>query len=724
MNSRVFVLLFAFFAPLNAAETFHIIDELIVTASGIKEPADEVSQTILTYDAKELAASAPRHLADFFQNRGLAQIQEFGPGHSTLFLRGSTTIGTGHGWSDSSEISVLINGRPAGTANFGKISTHDVERIEILYGPNSVLYGSSALGGVVNLITKNGCSFEGTELTALFSSFDRYTQIIQSGGKRGSFDYYLELSHTTAGDYDTGRSSTGSQPNTAYDQRAANFSLGYQLRDNHRLDFTFRHDGIYHAGHPGPTYSLTDEDDRYNASAEILYTGSTHDDRYRWTNRFYWLRDTEQFHRSQDPLLGLLPAIASPGLIGSPGITRDYNERRLTEWGNRSALHADLISGNTLTVGIDLRLSETANRRERTAAPLYQGALIGVPVVMPPLAINSRTTSTAIYLQDSQTFLGDRLKLTLGTRYDRTREQALRTQNSSVDPSSESREIFVHQIGATYQVNDWLTLRANAGTGFLAANASQLFGTIRTANGFSYIPNPDLKDEKSFGWDVGFRAAHRGLTADFSLYENTIRDYITAFLYPTSATLQWRNADERVVRGIQGEISQDLFEYLPTGSLTFTPYFGGNWFLSKKSEDLTGQTADQYYLADGSLNAGLRVAKPGKWSTDLYVTASSPSEINGGFLQNYNVPIAQIQDTQTVPGYAILNFSASWQTTENLTLFCGVNNILDKNYSPYFLAKNNGSTTDVAPWLLPGTASGEGISSPGREFFGGLTFRF
>lgn len=50
--------------------------------------------------------------------------------------------------------------------------------------------------------------------------------------------------------------------------------------------------------------------------------------------------------------------------------------------------------------------------------------------------------------------------------------------------------------------------------------------------------------------------------------------------------------------------------------------------------------------------------------------------------------------------------------------------MLDKNYSSYFYALNNHSTQDVAPYLLPGTASGEGMSSPGREFFAGVSFKF
>lgn len=709
----------------SATDKPSVLEELVITASGESEPAALIPQTIQTYLAGEISATAPRQLTDFFASRGLAQIHEAGTAHATILLRGSSTVGIGQGWHDGSEVAVLINGRPAGTANLGKFSTHDLERIEILQGPNSVLYGSSALGGVINLIPKNGRSFEGTQLTTLVNSFNRFSQILETADTSGDVDYYLHLSHTLADDYDTGRHSSGSQPNTAYNQRTATFSLGYQLLDHHRLDFTFRHDTITRAGHPGPTYSLTDTDDRYNTSAELLYSGTSTDEKLRWTNRFYWLRDTDQFHRSQDPLIGLLPAITAPGLIGTPGITRDFNERQLTEWGNRFAFHTDLIpEKNTLTLGADLRFIEVDNHRERTAAPGYLGHLIGIPVVMPPLAVNSRTTSTAAYLQDSHQFFDQRLKLTLGTRYDLLREQALHTENSPVSPSTETRDVLVYQVGATWKASENLTARANLGTGFLSASSTQLFGTIRTANGYTYLPNPLLKDETSFGWDLGLRAAHHGFSADVAYYENTIRNYIIGYLYPNTASLQWRNAEERVVRGIQAEISQDLSSLFPTHGISITPYLSGNTFLTKKAVDLTGQVADQYYLADYSFSTGIRAADPGKWSADLFVTASGPSEINAGFLQNANVPLSEIQNTIAVPSHALLHFTATWQPSPTLTLFGGINNLLNQNYHPYYIATNNGSSSDVAPWLLPGIASGEGYSAPGREYFAGFILHF
>lgn len=710
-------------ALLRAEESLSL-KEMVVTASGKFEPAEDVSKTIRIFGEEELSESAPRQLTDFFHQRALGQVQEFGSAHATFFLRGFTTIGASQGWSDGSEVMVLINGRPSGTANIGKLSTHDIERVEIAQGSGSVLYGSSALGGVVNLITKNGGTFEGTEISTLFSSADRYTGIFQTGGRQGDFDYYLELNATNAGDYDTGRGSSGHQPNTGYDQRGATFALGYEINRDHRLDFTFRQDGMYDAGHPGSAYSQTDYDDRYGTSLQLDYHGATTDGRFRWENRSYWLRDVDDLHWSQNPLIGLIPRLTAPALIGSPGITRDVNERELQEWGNRFSLQADLVPHNTLTIGLDLRLSELENHRERTAAPGYLGGLIGIPVTLPPLSVDARTLTTGLYLLDSHSFLDEKLKVTLGGRYDQIRQETLPTQNTTIREETRKDDIFVWESGLTYAATRWLVLRANAATGYLAPNPTQLHGNTMQANGYRFAANPDLKDEKSFGWDIGGTVRHGDFLLDLSFFQNTIHDNFVPYRLPGTATLQWRNSDERMVRGIETVVSYDVAPAMGMQEISLTPYLRGNYFFSKKSVDLAGNTADQAYLADWSVNLGVRAARAGKWSADLYLTASGPAEVNAGFLQNANTGLANLTRNEEIPGYGLLNFAASWQITDQLTFTCGVNNILDKNYNPYYIPINDGSTADVAPWLLPGTVSGEGISAPGREFFGGLTWRF
>lgn len=151
----------------------------------------------------------------------------------------------------------------------------------------------------------------------MFSSHERFTQMLETGRQVGAVDYYFALSGTLADDYRTGRGSAGRQPNTGYDRYAANFSLGYDMGGGNRLDVGFRHDALVNAGNHGQTYSLTNYDERFNTGVDVRFTGATADERVRMRSHGYWVRDTDEFYRSQDPLTGLLSALVAPGLIGT-----------------------------------------------------------------------------------------------------------------------------------------------------------------------------------------------------------------------------------------------------------------------------------------------------------------------------------------------------------------------------------------------------------------------
>jgi len=255
---------------------------VVVTASGIDQPLPLVSQTLRLYDQSAIDTAQPRNLGDLLIQNSFGSSINFSPGQTLFNIRGGSS-GVGQGWEDGSEVTVLINGRPSGTANLGKLSTYDAERVEVLRGPASVIYGSSAMGGVINIITKDGETAPGSRVEGFFGSYDRYSGTFESGGKEKAFDWYVEGTGFTGGDYDSGAGSAGAMPNTAYNQANLDLHLGYDLNETNRLDFTIRHDGVYDAGHPGVTLSTTDTDNRYNTSIEADYAGSTSHGDLSWT---------------------------------------------------------------------------------------------------------------------------------------------------------------------------------------------------------------------------------------------------------------------------------------------------------------------------------------------------------------------------------------------------------------------------------------------------------
>ncbi len=168
--------------------------------------------------------------------------------HKTSQFGRADVVIRGHG-SRGRRIMVLVDGKPEKMGLYGCTITHalpldNVQRIEVVRGPASVLYGSDALGGVINIITeKPKEKFEG-QATALYGSYDIQEYLLKQGGKFDTFDYFLT--------YDR-QQSRGHLPNSDYDSKDATLRLGQQLNEQFRLAFNTRYfDGFKREPTPAP----------------------------------------------------------------------------------------------------------------------------------------------------------------------------------------------------------------------------------------------------------------------------------------------------------------------------------------------------------------------------------------------------------------------------------------------------------------------------------------
>ncbi len=131
-----------------------VMDEVVVTAGRVVEKVQDQTVSVTIINAEEIAASPARDLGDLLAEKGIGYIQKNPGALTTVAIRGFRTNAQ---TSDLLGYSlVLLNGRRAGTGNMAMILTRDVERIEIVRGPGAVQYGSAAMGGVINIITRQG----------------------------------------------------------------------------------------------------------------------------------------------------------------------------------------------------------------------------------------------------------------------------------------------------------------------------------------------------------------------------------------------------------------------------------------------------------------------------------------------------------------------------------------------------------------------------------------
>jgi len=242
------------------------MEEVVVTATPGERKIKDITSTVGVINEEEIESSNSDYVMDVIGSMPGVYIRR-----DAIYGRQDITIrGLG---SNLRRLQVLVDGRPEKMSLFGCTVTQtlplsNVERIEVVRGPESVLYGTDAMGGVVNIITKR-VRKPGYESGALLSygDYGALHSLIQHGGNTGSFDYYLTYDH---------KQTDGHRSNSGYGADFLSLRTGYRISEAWRAEFSgqfFIDDGE----NPGPRnepYKLDDKQEymRYSWDADLRGT--------------------------------------------------------------------------------------------------------------------------------------------------------------------------------------------------------------------------------------------------------------------------------------------------------------------------------------------------------------------------------------------------------------------------------------------------------------------
>ena len=227
------------------------LDKIVVTPSRIEESSGDVGRTVDVVTSSDIEKSGAQDLAGALTDLTSVDISNYGGPNAvkSIRMRGST----------AAQVLVLMDGRPInnprdGEVDLSSIPLDNISRVEVMHGPGSSLYGSSAMGGVVNIITKNPPK-EGqkAELYSSFGTARTYVERMLYGAK------VSKLGFLVSGGY---QSSEGFRENSELSAKDCNLKLGYELNGENNVSFN---SGFYTSkvGVPGPTSSV-DTDDKQN----------------------------------------------------------------------------------------------------------------------------------------------------------------------------------------------------------------------------------------------------------------------------------------------------------------------------------------------------------------------------------------------------------------------------------------------------------------------------
>jgi vitamin B12 transporter len=480
-----------------------VLKPVVVTATRVPLARDLVASAVTVLRGVDLVAQGIRTVSDALQTVPGAHIVQTGSfgGQTSLFMRGG----------ESDYVKVLLDGVPLNQAGGGidlaHLTTDNVDRIEIVRGPVSVLYGSDAMTGVVQIFTRSGHSappqFGGEISTGTYGTTAGAFDI--AGGTR-------TLTYTARG---SRFSSDGLYPyNNQY--RNSVMSARIRLQPAARTDatLTYRYgDEIYHFPTDGHGFPV----DSNQRSAErgpvlSLSAGRALGERIdlRITAAF---KEARQFYNDEPD---------SPGEDGAYW-SRDYVRRATTSalltWQPRERVH--LVSG-----------IEYEDERQRGTSEF--SASFGTF----PDSIRVRRNTTGYFTEAVIT--AGRTAVTVGGR---------------LDDNSQFGEHATYRGGVVYRLAGDTRLRASAGTGFKEPTFFENF-----AHGF-VTGNRALDPERSRSWELGLE---RGAIA-VTYFDQRFRDLIEYNPAPPAGQPNYFNVGGAVANGIEARLDESVTPHVAVG---------------------------------------------------------------------------------------------------------------------------------------------------------------
>ena len=605
----------------NTSDTALELPNMVVTATRTETPEDEVGSAITVISAEDIVAKRITNVADALRTvPGLDVIRSGGIGQPTaVYLRGA----------NANHTLVLVDGvemndpsSPNGAFDFANLQTDNIERIEVVRGAASAAYGSDAMGGVINVITKKGQGATKYTATAEGGSYDTWKTTGAISGSTERINYSLDASRMETAGFSAADHTMGNTDPNGHRNNTVSGRSGIKVNDNLDLGLTLRYN-------EGKTFNddcggvSCDNTGNYNTFNELFTRGFGH---LKLFDGLWEQTIGSAYSRTDRNNV----TVFNPASLNSYGnsIAANLGEKVKLDYQSIFNVH----KASTITLGVE---EEADSLSSSAASPDLYGTNASIP---------QKTMNTISgYLQD-QINLFDSSFTTVGVRYD------------------DNNRFGGHE---TWRVNELYNfketgtrLKGNYGTGFKAPSLNQLYDTIYGSG------NASLKPETSVNWDAGLEQdiIRKKVMAGVSYFNNNF-DNLIDFLKVAPYTNN--NISRAKVSGVE-----TFLELHPINDLTFRGTYTYQQTLNlvtdiqllHRPRNKASFDADYQFVEKAHVH--LNVLMVGQKADSAYISGES-------------VPL-------TIGSYALLNLAGSYDVHKNVQLFARIDNVLNKQYEEVY----------------------------------------
>jgi len=556
------------FVPETEADAV-TLDEITVTPNRTATPERAVGAAVTVITGKEMEEQQIRIVSDVLrQVPGVAVSRSGGVGDLTqVRIRGA----------EANQTKVLIDGievnDPASGSefDFAHLLAQDIARIEVLRGPQSALYGSDAVGGVINIISRDGAGMPSVTGSAEGGSFGTFRGHASASGGDDMFDFLASAVGYSTDGISSADEANGNTEADAYRNGTGLLKFGMHPTEDIDLAFVgrytkYRREGDDYFGGTGPTDGFSDADGE-QVFGRVQATFRLFED--RWENIFGATRT--------DQMTDYLTNKAVTSTYKGDVTKVDYQSNVYLEQESVPATHTFTVRAEHQTEG----------------------------VVVESLWSNlDRSIGSSGLVGQYQLGLFDNLFVTAAVRHD---------ANELFEDSDTYRLTGAYNIDRT-----GTKLRASYGTGVKNPTMFELYGYTQTYQG-----NPNLKPEQAEGWDMGVDQALWGerVVIDATYFDMKIKDLITG-AGTTSVNMPGDSKIHGVELGVAVSPLENLFV---RGSYTYTDGKDSTGAELVRRPPHLASLDINYVFLDGRANANLGIVYTGAqkdWKYDIFYNKS------------------------------------------------------------------------------------------------------
>jgi hemoglobin/transferrin/lactoferrin receptor protein len=466
---------------------------------------------------------------------------------------------------------VLIDGNPfvgGRIRSYSLIDPFQVERIELVKGPASAFWGSDAVAGLINVVTRKAESGYGKDFKiggSLYGGFNSVNEMargrVELEGRGNGFDFMIGGGLRNANNTNTPE---GEIENSQFESQNFDFNIGYSPAENHRIELSgkyFQNDNVGFPGGlgaPGPP----NVDRRFSPDTQtainLAYDATNVSDKIESIG-------ARVFFKKQDLHIDQLTNIFFPTTTNTNRLIHAKLDVDVPFMGGKFFTTLRHNEKAKLTVGVDYLREHRIGTHRDLNIKIFNPLGVMVNEINKPftqIQPDSYSSTLGIFaIEEIQ--VSEKLNLLLAARFDHV--------NTSIDDApfdipaiaeiydednkSDSDNAFSGSLGIKYQATKEFSLTANLANSFRGTDLFSKYHFTTVGQGY-LVPNPDLSPEKGIFYELGIKYKNNRFTAGVNFYQNYLSDLFVRqdITFDNSASVQWQNIGEATMTGVEWNV--------------------------------------------------------------------------------------------------------------------------------------------------------------------------